>query len=66
MTKTLKPEYDELLRDWKNDSQGCSCHISPPCNHCMHEGHPFNLTETPEAWEDDGDGTAEDEVHSYA
>ena len=28
----------------------CSCHISPPCSSCTHEGNPRNLAEDPYAW----------------
>lgn len=38
-------EFFALYRDGN-----CSCHISPPCGSCTHEGNPINLEETPEAW----------------
>ena len=47
----LKPEYKDLAYLWSRFYDNCSCHISPPCSSCVHEGNPANLEETPEAWE---------------
>ncbi|MGN8554470.1 UNVERIFIED_CONTAM: hypothetical protein OHV15_17980 [Microbacterium sp. SLM126] len=47
MTPCGRAMEDAYARD--SDS-GCSCHVSPPCGNCTHEGHPDNLAETPEAW----------------
>ncbi len=30
----------------------CSCHISPPCDSCLHPGNPLNQDENPQAWEE--------------
>lgn len=46
----LKPEYEALYAEWAADSD-CSCHLSPPCDWCIHEGHPLNLENNDEAWE---------------
>lgn len=29
---------------------GCSCHISPPCNYCVHPGNPLNQDDFDECW----------------
>lgn len=52
-TKKLNPEFQEMLDEFNSmySDSGCSCHINPPCSHCVHEGNPLNLEETPEAWE---------------
>ncbi len=49
--KVLKPEYEDLKYLWLSDYDDCSCHFSPPCGSCVHEGNPANLEENPEAWE---------------
>ncbi|SHG22648.1 hypothetical protein SAMN02745753_03492 [Marinomonas polaris DSM 16579] len=53
MDKQLKPEYQDLADEFDIDykDRGCHCHINPPCGYCVHPGHPENLEETPEAWE---------------
>lgn len=40
--------------EWYSEFRGgnCSCHLSPPCNCCIHPGNPLNLNEDDEAWED--------------
>lgn len=50
----LKPEYEDLKAEFEDryGDCGCSCHISPPCNACIHPGNPLCLENTPEAWED--------------
>ena len=50
-TRVLKPEYQELADAFDN-SQSCSCHISPPCGKCVDAGNPDNLAENDDAWED--------------
>lgn len=66
--KTLKKEYWDLLDEWTDDfcNSCCSCHISPPCSFCTHSGNPLALLETPEAWEENGEGLPESEVQEYA
>jgi DnaJ-class molecular chaperone len=58
MTKVLTPEAqadrDEFDATFANS--GCACHISPPCNFCVHAGNPDNQAEDEDAWmEDDED-----------
>ena len=36
--------------DWKSGYNDCSCHISPPCNSCIHPGNPANQEEDETAW----------------
>ena len=43
-------QLQEDFEQMKKNSGGCSCHINPPCNYCLHPGNPHNLEETPEAW----------------
>lgn len=51
--KQLKPEYQELADEFDLEyrDRDCSCHISPPCSRCIHEGNPLNLAEDDDAWE---------------
>ena len=41
----------EFLREFRDS--GCSCHINPPCSHCMHPGNPINLESC--GYDEDGD-----------
>jgi hypothetical protein len=52
MSKELMPWAQDAANDFYNryGNGNCSCHISPPCGSCTHEGNPRNLEETPEAW----------------
>ena len=53
-TKRILNEYGrELQEEFEAEMEyrGCSCHINPPCNYCIHPGNPYNLEETPEAWD---------------
>lgn len=51
--RVLKPEYqavyDQFMRDFGDF--GCSCHVNPPCNCCIHEGNPNNFLENNDAFE---------------
>jgi hypothetical protein len=47
--------------DWR-ELNGCSCHISPPCNSCIHPGNPLNQEQDPECWEEGDD----EEIHPIA
>lgn len=48
----LTEEGEELYAEWRRtfDGGNCSCHISPPCSSCTHEGNPLNLECTDDAW----------------
>lgn len=52
MTRVLTPDAqadrDDFTREYGSNGN-CSCHISPPCNSCMHPGHPLNQ-ERDECW----------------
>lgn len=47
----LKAEYDDLHAQWCREFEGCTCFLSPPCNSCIHEGHPICLENNDDAWE---------------
>lgn len=46
LAQAFRDEFDATVKH-----QGCSCHISPPCNFCLHPGNPVNLEACDEAWE---------------
>jgi len=50
MSKELMPWAQKVSMDFHTHYDDCSCHLSPPCGSCTHEGNPNNLEETPEAW----------------
>jgi hypothetical protein len=53
MTLKLMPWAQEAQDQFRRDygyGGNCSCHISPPCACCTHEGNPHNLAEDPYAW----------------
>lgn len=52
--KILNEVGEQLRAEFETDyaDGGCSCHINPPCNYCMHQGNPANLEDTPEAWQE--------------
>lgn len=54
MSRELMPWAQDAAHDFLEEygSGNCSCHISPPCGSCMHEGNPLNLENTPEAWDE--------------
>lgn len=60
----LKQKYQEIADDFffNMRNNGCSCHISPPCNYCTHEGNPANLYEIDEAWESELIGAVRDAI----
>jgi len=49
----LTPWAEDAYMDFdaRFDGGNCSCHISPPCGSCLHEGNPANLENTDDAWE---------------
>jgi hypothetical protein len=36
----------------------CQCHLSPPCDSCLHPGHPNSLDDMWEVWENEEGWTA--------
>ena len=54
MSLELMPWAQDAAYDFfvEYGSGNCSCHISPPCGSCTHEGNPLNLENTPEAWDE--------------
>lgn len=48
LTPDAQWDSDQFDRDYSE--RGCSCHISPPCSHCTHPGHPLCLEEDETAW----------------
>ena len=53
---TAEAENDRMdfISEYGYDGN-CSCHLSPPCNSCLHPGNPLNQAEDDTAWEpDDG------------
>lgn len=60
MSKVLTPEAqaERDVFEATYERSGCSCHLSPPCNFCVHPGNPDNQAEDDDAWMEDG----EDEI----
>lgn len=52
LTAEAEAERDAFVREYGRDGN-CSCHLSPPCDSCLHPGNPLNQAEDPTAWEDD-------------
>jgi hypothetical protein len=56
MDKVLTPEAEAerayFEREYGRDGN-CSCHISPPCDCCIHPGNPLNQAEDENCWVDD-------------
>ena len=47
----LTPEAQADRDDFNSqDYGGCSCCISPPCNHCIHPGNPHNQENFDKFW----------------
>lgn len=55
VSDVLKSEYEamhnEFMDIYGQEEGNCSCHISPPCGSCTHEGNILNLYENDDAWE---------------
>ena len=51
LTPEAQTDRDDFDREYRN--RGCSCCISPPCNHCIHPGNPANQEEEDSCWMDD-------------
>lgn len=50
--RILTTEGRALSKQYKDETSGCSCHISPPCSDCVHPGNPHNLDESDDLWEE--------------
>lgn len=50
--RILTTEGRALSKQYKDETSGCSCHISPPCSDCVHPGNPHNLAESDDLWEE--------------
>ena len=50
--RILTPEAEAERDDFErvHERRGCYCHISAPCGHCTHPGHPLALAEDETAW----------------
>ena len=44
---------DRLDYERDRDSNGCTCHFSPPCSICTHPGNPANQAEDDSCWLDE-------------
>ena len=53
LTPEAQAERDDFQAEYGYDGN-CSCHISPPCNSCLHPGNPRNQEEDETAWVADG------------
>jgi hypothetical protein len=53
MERVLTAEAEADRADWdrEHSDYGCRCHISPPCNSCVHPGNPMNQEEDDSCWE---------------
>lgn len=56
MGKVLTPEAEaehfQFIAEYGYGGN-CSCHLSPPCNSCLHPGNPLNQAEDETAWMDE-------------
>ena len=59
LTPEAQAERDDFQAEYGYDGN-CSCHISPPCNSCIHPGNPRNQEEDESAWVADGCGACGD------
>ena len=59
LTPEAQAERDDFQAEYGYDGN-CSCHISPPCNSCIHPGNPRNQEEDEAAWVADGCGACGD------
>jgi hypothetical protein len=48
LTKDAQLDRDDFTREYGDGN--CSCHLSPPCNSCIHPGNPINQAEDDECW----------------
>jgi hypothetical protein len=40
LTEVAQAERDDFRAEYGDGN--CSCHLSPPCNSCIHPGNPVN------------------------
>ena len=57
LTKEAEADREDFVAEYGLEGN-CSCHLSPPCNSCLHPGNPAQQEENEECWEDD-DGCGE-------
>jgi hypothetical protein len=53
MTRVLTKEAQAERADFQSEhgtDGNCSCHLSPPCESCMHPGNPLNQDEDESCW----------------
>lgn len=52
--KVLNALGESLYETFRAEAKwyGCSCHTSPPCSYCTHEGNPANLEHQDDVWEE--------------
>ena len=48
LTPEAQADRDDF--DLNYAGRGCRCHISPPCNYCVHPGNPENQEEDDDCW----------------
>ena len=49
LTDEAQADHDRFVAKYGYDGN-CSCHISPPCNCCLHPGNPRNQEEDDACW----------------
>ena len=50
LTEQAQNDRDEWELEY-HYGKACSCHISPPCNSCIHQGNPLNQDDNDSCWE---------------
>lgn len=51
LTPGAQAERDQFEAEYGDGN--CSCHLSPPCNSCIHPGNPLNQAEDDSAWQEE-------------
>ena len=54
LTPEAQADRDAFIAEYGRDGN-CSCHISPPCNSCLHPGNPLQQDEVESCWMAAGD-----------
>ena len=49
LTDEAEAERKQFESTFGSDGN-CSCHLSPPCNSCIHPGNPLNQDEDETCW----------------